>query len=56
MLKEWNIDLPQTIQFYDAEIDDDGIMVLDLRTAGVPYRVLNHPANRKKRAGPSDRN
>jgi hypothetical protein len=45
------IDLPQTVRFFDADIDEDGILRLDLRTARVPNRVLNHAANRKKKVG-----
>ena len=43
LMQEFRIDLPSTIQFYDADIDDDGVLILDLRTARVPSRVLNHP-------------
>jgi hypothetical protein len=44
-----NIHLPQTVQFFDAEIDRDGILELDLRTARVPGRVARHPLNRKRK-------
>jgi hypothetical protein len=47
LTKRYRIDLPQTIVFPDAEIDDDGILRLDLRTAEVPKRVKNHYRNRK---------
>ena len=33
------ISLPETIRFHDAEIDHDGILILDLRTARVSERV-----------------
>lgn len=49
LIREYRIDLPQTVRFYDADIDEDGILVLDLRTVRVPKRVTNHPANRKKK-------
>jgi len=49
LIREYRIDLPQTVRFYDADIDEDGLLVLDLRTARVPPRVTNHPANRKKK-------
>ena len=49
LIREHRIDLPQTVRFHDADIDEDGILVLDLRTARVPPRVTNHPANRKKK-------
>ena len=48
LTREHRIDLPYTVRFYDADIDDDGILILDLRTARVPNRVLNHPRNREK--------
>ncbi len=33
LTREHRIDLPQTVQFYDADLDEDGVLVLDLRTA-----------------------
>lgn len=39
LTQEFGIDLPETVQFDDAEIDPDGILVLDLRTARVSPRV-----------------
>ncbi len=33
LISEYRIDLPHTVRFYDAEIDDQGILILDLRTA-----------------------
>lgn len=38
MMQEFGIDLSKTIQFQDAEIDQDGILILDLRTARVSSR------------------
>ena len=38
LLQDKNIILPQTVRFYDAEIDHDGVLVLDLRTARVSER------------------
>jgi hypothetical protein len=40
VLTENGIQLPATVRFYDAEIDHDGILVCDLRTARVPPAVL----------------
>jgi hypothetical protein len=51
LMTEAKIVLPQTIQFYDADIDEDGILILDLRTARVPRRVLNNSHNKKKKTG-----
>ena len=44
----YRIDLPQTVRFYDADIDEDGILVLDLRTAKISPRAANHYRNRDK--------
>ena len=49
LLAETNIRIEDTIQFHDAEIDDDGTLVLNLRTARISNRALNHRANRAKR-------
>lgn len=48
LTREYRIDLPQTVQFHDARIDEDGILVLDLRTAKISPRARNHPRNRDK--------
>jgi hypothetical protein len=48
LIREYSIDRPATVKFPEAEIDDDGILRLDLRTAKVPLRVTNHRANRGK--------
>ena len=45
LIREYSIDLPATVKFPDAEIDEDGILRLDLRTAEIPRRVANHRAN-----------
>lgn len=49
LIREHRIDLPQTVRFDDADINEDGILVLDLRTAQVSKRVTNHHRNRKKK-------
>jgi hypothetical protein len=43
VLAEYAIDVPQTLEFTDARIDDDGVLVLDLRTARVSKRFLSRP-------------
>jgi len=48
LTREHRIDLPQTVRFYDADIDEDGILVLDLRTAKISPRALGHARNRAK--------
>jgi len=40
MMREQHIILPHTVQFDDAAIDEDGILILDLRTAVVSRRGL----------------
>ena len=39
LMVEEKIDLPMTVRFYDADISDDGILILDLRTAKVSPRA-----------------
>ena len=39
LTREHRIDLPQTVRFYDADIDEDGHLILDLRTAKVSPRA-----------------
>lgn len=46
LLQEAGIVIPDTLQFQDAEIDQDGILVLDLRTARISARAANHFRNR----------
>jgi len=48
LIREYRIDLPQTVRFYDAEIDDDGILRLDLRTAKLCPRAASHWRKRDK--------
>ncbi len=50
LLKECDLVIKDTLEFPDAEIDLDGILILNLRTAKISNRALNHPtrvANRK---------
>ncbi len=42
LMQEFGIDLPETIRFHDAEIDEDGVLILDLRTARVSARALGY--------------
>ena len=46
LTKEFGIKLPMTIQFQDLDTDDDGILILDLRTATISNRARNHYRNR----------
>jgi len=45
LVQDYGIDIKQTIQFDDADIED-GILVLDLRTARISERSRNHYRNR----------
>ena len=47
LIKEYRILLPMTVRFYDADTDEDGILILDLRTAKVSPKAEGH-ATRKK--------
>ena len=40
LLTEFGIKVPETLEFKDAEIDLDGQLILDLRTAKVSARAL----------------
>ena len=42
LMQEFGIDLPETVRFHDAEIDEDGVLILDLRTARVSARALGY--------------
>jgi hypothetical protein len=52
LTQEFGIDLPHTVQFHDAEIDNDGILILDLRTA----RASNRNWTRERLAAWTERN
>lgn len=49
MMQDFAIDLPDTVRFHDAEIDEEGILILDLRSARVSERAANHYRNRTRR-------
>ena len=42
LVREHRIDLPYTVRFYDADIDEDGILRLDLHTAKISPRARAH--------------
>ena len=48
LMREFKINIPETVRFHDADTDEDGILILDLRTARVDLRVLNHWSKKKK--------
>jgi len=47
LVAECGLHIKETLEFPDAEIDLDGILVLNLRTAKVSNRALNHPTRRQ---------
>lgn len=47
LLKDCSLSIPETLQFFDAEIDHEGILILDLRTARISPRAARHRENRK---------
>jgi len=49
LLQEFGIDIPETLHFRDAEIDNDGILILDLRTARVSARARTQRKEPTKR-------
>ena len=51
LLKEHCLTVKDTLEFPDADIDEDGILVLNLRTARISNRALNHP---RRRVRPAD--
>ena len=46
LLRECALHIKETLEFPDAEVDLDGILVLNLRTAKISNRALNHPTKR----------
>lgn len=51
LLVECGLHIEDTLAFPDAEIDTDEILVLNLRTAKISNRALNHPARRRRTDG-----
>ena len=48
LITEYGLHIKDTLDFPDAEIDLDGVLVLNLRTATVSKRALNHPRRREQ--------
>jgi hypothetical protein len=46
LITECGLQIRETLEFPDAEIDTDGILVLNLRTAKISNRALNHPSRK----------
>ena len=49
LIKEYRISLPMTVRFYDADTDEDGVLVLDLRTAKVSRQAEAHASRKQLR-------
>ena len=49
LLKEYGVKIPDTLEFQDVEIDPDGMLIVDLRTARVSPKA--HSQRRKKIRG-----
>ena len=50
LLVECSIVVKETLEFHGAEVDPEGILLLNLRTARVSNRSLNHPSRRNQKA------
>ena len=46
LMTEFSLHIKETLEFPEAEIDEDGILVLNLRTAKVSNRAINHPTRK----------
>src|SRR5215210_398695 len=46
LLVEGGLHIKDTLEFPDAEIDTDEILILNLRTAKISNRALNHPTRK----------
>ncbi|MBX3293266.1 MAG: hypothetical protein KF881_10310 [Acidobacteria bacterium] len=47
VITECGVVVKDTIEFTDPEIDTDGVLILNLRTAKVSNRALNHPKRKR---------
>ena len=48
LLAECSLVIKETLEFTDAEIDPDGSLILNLRTAKISNRAINHPSRKQK--------
>jgi hypothetical protein len=51
LLTECSLIIKETLEFPDAEVDQDGILILNLRTAKISNRALNHPSRNREVRG-----
>jgi hypothetical protein len=56
VMAENGLKLPDTVRFGDADIDHDGILICDLRTAKVPANVTGHWTRKKREAAANGHN
>ena len=49
LMAECALHIDETLEFADAEIDPDGILLLNLRTAKISNRAINHPRRKGNR-------
>ena len=47
LLTEFGLHVKETLEFPHAEIDEDGVLILNLRTAKISHRALNHPSRKE---------
>lgn len=48
LITECSLQIRETLEFPDAEIDEDGTLILNLRTAKISNRAINHPSRKMK--------
>jgi hypothetical protein len=49
LIKECSLVIDETLEFPDAEIGPEGLLLLNMRTAKISNRALNHPARNGRR-------
>jgi len=49
LIHEWGISLPDTMRFVHPAPDQDGILILDLRTAEISQQAVHHWTRKRKR-------
>ena len=52
LMQEFGIVLPETVRFYDAQTDAEGILILDLRSARISSRVMGQRSAKQKALQP----
>lgn len=49
LIHEWSISLPDTMRFIHPAPDQDGVLILDLRTAEISQQAVHHWTRKRKR-------